>query len=481
MHEQPENASNSTRGANSSEMVIEGADLAARRAGLFAVALSSFLTAFLISSLNVALPVLQKEFQLNAILLGWVPMASLLASAMFVVPLGRISDIYGRRRIFMYGMIIFTASSLLCSLSGSVTSLIPFMVIQGIGGAMIFSTGIAIVTALYPADQRGRVLGMSVAAVYFGLSSGPFFGGLLTGYFGWRSVFLVILPLGLIIILAVSLRLKQDWKDAGGERFDFLGSIIYSLSLFLVVYGFSSLPSLRGFSLLGAGILTGVVFFLWESRIEMPILHVSLLKVNRIFAFSNLAALIHYSATSAVTFLLSLYLQTIRGLTPQQAGMILVCQPFIQAVLTPFAGRLSDKIEPRIVASIGMGLTGVGLLLLSLLTSHTSFPMILGNLSLLGLGFAFFASPNMNAIMSSLEKRFYGVGSGILATARMVGQAFSMGFTVLVFSLYLGRVQMTPDLYPLFLKSAKILFLFFAILCCGSIAASLARGNVRPS
>lgn len=455
--------------------------LSTRRVGLFAVALSSFLTAFLMSSLNVALPILQKEFQLNAILVGWVPMASLLASAMFVVPIGRIADIYGRRKIFLYGIVIFNVASLICGFSSSVASLIPFMVIQGIGAAMIFAASIPIVTALYPADQRGSVLGMIVAAVYFGLSSGPFFGGLLTGYLGWRSVFLVIIPFGFVIILAVSLRLKQEWTDARGERFDFFGSAVYSLSLFLIVFGFSSLPNLRGLLLLGAGIFSGVFFFQWESRIAMPILHVSLFKANRIFAFSNLAALIHYSATSAVTFLLSFYLQYIRGLTPQYAGMILVCQPFIQAVLTPFAGRLSDKIEPRIVASIGMGITGVSLLFLSLLTTTTPFPVILGNLSLLGLGFALFASPNMNAIMSSLEKRFYGVGSGILATARMIGQAFSMGFTVLVFALYLGRVQITPVLYPLFLQSAKMLFLFFAILCCGSIAASLARGNVRPT
>ena len=209
-------------------MVIEGADLAARRAGLFAVALSSFLTAFLISSLNVALPVLQKEFQLNAILLGWVPMASLLASAMFVVPLGRISDIYGRRRIFMYGMIIFTASSLLCSLSGSVTSLIPFMVIQGIGGAMIFGTNVAMLSSVFPPQERGRALGLNVAAVYIGGSAGPFLGGLLTQGAGWRSIFWVTAALALATLVVVLWKQRGEWRPARGEAFDPVGALLYS-------------------------------------------------------------------------------------------------------------------------------------------------------------------------------------------------------------------------------------------------------------
>jgi MFS family permease len=418
---------------------------------------------------------------MDAVLLSWVAMAGVLTSAMLVVPFGRLADIYGRRRLFMYGIAIFTLSCLFCGLAISPATLIASMVIQSIGAALIFSTSMAIVTALYPPDQRGKALGIAVAAVYFGLSSGPIFGGFLTGHLGWRSIFLVIVPMGLFVYLAVRLKLRQEWKEAQGEKFDFSGSVMYSVSLFLVIFGFSRLPGSMGLLLLGAGVVAGVLFFSREGKIAAPILHVSILKANRVFALSNLAALIHYSATSAVTFLMSLYLQYVRAMTPQHAGFILVCQPVLQAVITPFAGRLSDRIEPRIVSSVGMGITGLSLLLLSTLTDSTPIPVILGNLSLLGVGFALFSSPNTNAIMSSIDKRFYGVGSGIQATSRMVGQAFSMGFTMMVFAFFLGRAQISPALYPLFLKSAKILFLFFAVLCCGSISASLARGNIRPS
>jgi MFS family permease len=346
---------------------------------------------------------------------------------------------------------------------------------------MIFSTNMAIVTTLYPASQRGKALGITVATVYLGLSTGPFLGGLLTGYFGWRSIFFTVAPLGLLVFLLIRIKLRQEWLEARGEKFDLPGAVIYSASLFLVIYGFSLLPGSLGFLLLSVGIAGAVVFFWWENRAPAPILQIGFLKGNRVFAFSNLAALIHYSATSAVTFLMSLYLQYVRGMSPQHTGFILVCQPLVQAILTPFAGRLSDKVEPRIVASIGMGMTGLSLLSLSLLTDHTPFSVIIGNLSFLGIGFALFSSPNTNAIMSAIDKRYYGVGSGILATGRMIGQAFSMGFTMLVFVLILGRVQITPALYPLFLKAAKMLFLIFAVFCCASISASLARGKVRPS
>jgi MFS family permease len=455
--------------------------VSARRVGLAAASLSSFCTSFLISALNVALPALQREYRMDTVLLNWVAMVGILTSAMLVVPIGRLADIYGRKRIFTIGVGVFTSATLLSGLSFSPTTLILSIAVQAIGAAMIFSTNMAIVTAVYPAEQRGKALGITVATVYFGLSIGPFLGGILTGYLGWRSIFFAVVPLGFLVFLLIRLKLKQEWQEARGERFDLPGAIIYCLSLFLVIYGFSLLPGSLGFLLIGAGIVGGILFFSWENRAPAPILQIGFLRGNRVFALSNLAALIHYSATSAVTFLISLYLQYVRGMTPQHAGLILVCQPLVQAVLTPFAGKLSDRVEPRIVASIGMGLTGLSLLSLSLLTDHTPISMIIWNMSFLGLGFALFSSPNTNAIMSAIDKRYYGVGSGILATGRMIGQAFSMGFTMLVFVLVIGRVQITPALYPLFLKSAKILFVFFAILCCGSITASLARGKVRPS
>jgi len=408
-----------------------------------------------------------------------VATAYILAAVIFLVPFGRIADIYGRKKIFTCGILTYTIASLLSAISTSATMLISVRVLQGIGGAMIFSTGVAILTSVFPPQERGRVLGINAAAIYTGLSVGPFVGGLLTQYLGWRSIFWINVPLGLFIIALVYWKLKGEWAEARGEKFDVTGSIIYGLMLISIMYGFTLLPELTGTVLILAGALGIIAFIKWENKVEHPVLHIDLFRNSRVFALSNLAALINYSATFAVGFLLSLYLQYIKNLTPQNAGLVLVAAPVVQAISSPFAGRLSDKIEPRIVSSAGMGLTVIGLILFIFLDETTSLWFIIAGLIILGLGFAFFASPNTNAIMSSVNKRFYGVASATLATTRQLGMMFSMGMVMMIFALYLGRVQITPEYYPAFLSSVNMAFSISAALCFGGIFASLARGKVR--
>lgn len=431
------------------------------------------------SSVNVALPVIGAEFALNTMLLSWVPSSFLLSAAMFLVPCGRLADIYGRKKIFFAGAAVYTLFSLLSGLAPSGAALIAFRFLQGIGGAMIFGTGVAILTSVYPPRERGKALGINVAAVYTGLSLGPFAGGLLTHYTGWRSVFLANVPLGLLVLALVWLKLKGEWAEAKGEAFDFPGAAIYALLLVALMYGFSALPGPVGYILVVLGLAGGVAFALWEARTASPLLDVSLFRKNRVFALSNLAALIHYSATFAVGFLLSLYLQYIKGFTPDGAGTVLVAQPAVMALLSPFAGRLSDVIEPRVVASLGMGMTAAGLLMLTFLVPDTSLGLILAALLLLGLGFALFSSPNTNAVMGAVEKRYYGVASGILGTMRLVGQMLSMGLVMLIFALYLGKAHIRPANYHLFLAGVRTAFAVFGVLCALGVFASLARGNVR--
>jgi EmrB/QacA subfamily drug resistance transporter len=450
-----------------------------RRAALIAATFTSFLTPFMDSATNVALPAISREFSMDAVLLTWIRIAYLLAGAMFLVPFGKIADIYGRKRIYSYGVSIFTLAAFLIGLSTSSTMLIAVRVVQGFGSAMIFGTGVAILTSVFPPGERGRVLGINVAAVYIGLSLGPSIGGVLTEQLGWRSIFFVTVFVGLIALGFVIWQLRGEWAEAKGERFDLVGSVIYALALVALMVGVSQLPGVTGVGLMGLGILGLGIFGAWEVRAQYPVLHIDMLVTNRPFAFSNLAALINYSATSATTFLLSLYLQYIKALTPQQAGMVLVAQPVVQATLSPLAGRLSDRIEPRIVASIGMGFTALGLALLVLITDTTPLWSIVIRLILLGFGFALFSSPNMNAIMGSVERKFYGVASGMLGTMRLSGQMFSQGIATLLFAVYIGRVEITPQYYPLFLNSVKTAFAIFAVLCVGGIFASLARGKVR--
>jgi MFS family permease len=188
---------------------------------------------------------------------------------------------------------------------------------------------------------------------------------------------------------------------------------------------------------------------------------------------------LNYSATFGVTFLCSLYLQYIKGLSPKEAGLLLLAQPLVMAVLSPFAGRLSDRIEPRIVSSLGMALSTLGLSLCIFLNMQTKTPYFIACLMVLGTGFALFSSPNTNAVMSSVEKRFYGIASATLGTMRLTGQMFSMAVTMLIFALLIGRVQITPEHYPAFLKSMKIAFTCFTGLCFFGIFASLSRGRIR--
>jgi EmrB/QacA subfamily drug resistance transporter len=453
-----------------------------KRVTLLVVTLSTFLTPFDGSSVNVALPSIGKEFSMDAISLGWVSTAYLLASAMFLVPFGRVADILGRKKFFNLGILVFTAASFSMVLCRSGLMLICFRVLQGIGAAMIFGTGGALLTSVFPPQERGKAFGINAAAAYIGLSIGPFLGGLLTLNFGWRSIFLVNVPLGLIAIALVSVNLKGEWAEAKGEKFDLNGSLIYCVGLIAMMYGFAS------FSLLGAaissflvliGFLGIFIFIRWELKVESPILNVRLFRGNRAFAMSNLAALMNYSVTFAVTFFLSLYLQYIKKLDPQSAGSILVFQPIVMAVCSPFAGRLSDRIEPRIIASVGMAVTAAGLFLFAFLHAETALWLIVANLILLGLGFGLFSSPNTNAVMSSVEKKFYGVASGTLGTMRLTGQMFSMGIAMLIFALHIGHTQITPEYYGLFLRSMRSAFTFFAVVCVCGVFASLSRGKVH--
>ena len=446
---------------------------------LFATTTSAFLTPFMGSAVNVALPIIAKELSMTALAIGWVATAFLLAAAITLVPLGRLADIYGRKRIFLYGAGIFTAASLLCIWSSGQTFLIVMRAIQGIGGAMIFSTGTAMLVSAYPPGDRGKILGINIAAVYIGLTVGPFVGGLLTEHFGWRYIFVFTAFLGSIVIVLTTGMIKEEWVGAKGERFDLVGSLLYAIALFAIMYGVSLLPSPMAVLLIVLGLICFIFFVFRQLKIPSPLLNIRLFLDNKVFAFSNLAALINYLATFAVTFLLSLYLQHIKMLTPSQTGLVLVAEPIVQAFFSPLAGRLSDRYEPRIISSLGMALNVIGLIPLIFIHNDTSIHYILICLIILGIGFALFSSPNVNATMSSVENKFYGIASATLGTMRLVGQMLSMGITMLVFAIIIGNHAISETNSPLLLQSTKIIFIILTVICTAGILASLARGRVH--
>jgi EmrB/QacA subfamily drug resistance transporter len=446
---------------------------------LIITTLSSFMTPFMSSAINLALPSIGKEFSLNAVVLGWIATSFLLATAALLLPAGRLADIYGRTKLFKAGIAIYTIASLFCGLSFSGEVLIISRILQGIGGAMLFSTSTAILVSFFPFEERGKVLGINTAAVYTGLSSGPFLGGLITQHFGWRYIFFVNVLLGLLSLIIAFRKLKVEWAEAKGEKFDFTGSIAYGVTLIIIMYGFSILPKMFGTYLIILAVIGFYIFSRFELKVRNPVFNMNLFTSNKAFAFSNLAALINYSATFAVGFLLSFYLQYIKGYNPQTAGIILISQPVMMAVFSPISGKISDKTEPRIVASTGMIITTLGLFILIFLKADTSVIFIITSLVFLGFGFALFSSPNTNAVLSSVDKKFLGVAASTLSTMRITGQMFSMGVALLIISIFIGKSKITLENHNALMSGIGIAFILFTILCFAGIFASMARGRIR--
>ncbi len=448
-----------------------------KKSVLLVATFAAFLTPFMGSAVNLALPAIGKDLNADAISLGWVISSFILSSAIFLLPFGKLADIIGRKKIFTAGIILFTLSTFLIIFTGSITSLIVFRVCQGISSAMIFGTSLAIITSVFPQGERGRAMGINITAVYFGLSSGPIIGGVLTQYFGWRSIFAFLVPFGLLSLYLIFKKMKTEWAEAHGEKFDWKGSLVYGVSLFSFMYGFSKLPSASGWIFLSGGVILAGIFLLIEKKTDNPVFDVRLILRNRVFAFSGMAALIHYSATSATGFFISLYLQYLKDLDARSAGLIMISQPVAMTILSPIAGKLSDRINPGVIASAGMGLTATGLIMLCFINSTTPTYLIVLLLLMMGIGFGLFSSPNSNAIMSSVEKRHLGVASGVVGTMRMIGQMMSMGIAMMLIAVYIGKNTINPETYPGLISAMRTGFIIFSILSVFGIFASLARNK----
>lgn len=441
--------------------------------------ITAFMTAFMGSALNVALPIIGKDFEASAVAVSWISTIYLLTTAAILIPVGKLADTYGRTKFFKIGIFLFLTGTLLCGFAAGEVQLLIFRAFQGLGSAMIFSCSTAILVSSYPPNERGKVIGINTAAVYTGLSSGPFLGGLITDYFGWRLIFHSTTVIGIILLILTAVFLKFEWKEPSAGKFDLGGALIQILGILIIMLGISFLPGIYGFVMIPIGILLITWFYFHEQKTINPLLDVSLFKKNRTFTLSNAAALINYSATFAISFLMSFYLQSIKEMTPKEAGIILITQPIVQALFSPLAGRLSDKHEPRLVSSIGMTIITVGLIVFCFLSPSFSFIIIIINLAMLGFGFALFSSPNASAIMGSVEKNFYGVASSTLASMRLIGQMLSMGIVIVIFTVFIGKAQITAANQQNFLTSTHVAFSLFTVLCVVGIFASLARGKIH--
>jgi MFS family permease len=412
---------------------------------------------------------------MNAVTLSLVVTAYLLPCAMFQMPAARLGDLFGRKKIYLAGVFIFSVFSLLSGLAWSAHSLLIFRVLTAVGASMMFGTAMAILVMLFPPEKRGRMLGLSGAIVYFALASGPFFGGLLAHYFGWRSIFYLCFVVGFMAMLALGLALREEWKEAEGESFDGIGAVLFALAVFGIIYGFSLLPNLQSWILLILGAVFAIAFVVYELRVKVPMFNLDLLRFNKPFRMSSIAAMINYTLTAASTFLLSLYLQYVRGLNAQEAGLLLMLQPIAQTVFSVWAGRLSDKIDPSKIATIGMAVVGVALAFLCFLSETTAWWMLAAVLVIFGIGFGAFSPSNTVMIMGSVDKKYYGSASAVTGTARLIGSSLSVGIATLSIHIYLGTASLSAAYHDEFMSSLHLTCAVSLALCVIGVWVSAQR------
>jgi MFS family permease len=372
-------------------------------------------------------------------------------------------------------------SALLLTVAPNPAVLLGLRALQGVGSALLFCTATALLVSTFPARQRGRVLGQNVAAVYLGLTLGPPIGGLLVQAFGWRSIFLASAGLGFAALALVHSMVSTEHGRIG-QQLDLVGAALYGAALLTLAGAVPLFPRIEALALLLAGTAGLAVFARRDARSPHPLIDSGLFRGNRVFVFSNLAALIHYAATFAVGFLLSLYLQHLKALSARDAGLLLLAQPLVMVLASPIAGWASDHLQPRGVASLGMAVTAAGLGALCFISRETSLPFVVAVQAVVGLGFALFSSPNTNAVMSSVAAPAYGVAAAILNTMRLIGNVLSMGLVTVIMAFHLGQSPLTPEVYPQFERAMRTAFPILVALCVAGVFASLARGNVvRPA
>lgn len=447
---------------------------------LLAVGIGTFMSALDSSVVNVILPVIRDYFHDDTAAVEWVVVIYLLVVSGLLLTFGRLGDLRGNKRIYLTGFLFFLGASALCGLASSTEMLVISRGLQALGAAMLFANSPAILTKSFPAAQRGQALGMQATMTYLGLTAGPSLGGWLAQTYGWRAVFYINVPIGILAFILSLVNIPAEKIENRTERFDVPGAALFSAGLVLLMFGLNQgsswgwgSPAVIG-SLAGAAALLGV--FLWvEARSPAPMLDLSLFGI-RVFSASTASAVLNYICMYHILFLMPFYLLQGRGLSPAQAGLLLTAQPIVMALAAPISGSLSDRIGSRLLAPLGMGILAAGLLLLSFIGPQTPYPVIALYLAVAGLGTGIFISPNTSALMGSAPRQRQGIASGILATARNVGMVLGVGLAGAVLTSH--TVQ--PGAEGLFAGIATG-FRVAAVLTVAGVFVALLRGGTTAS
>ncbi len=452
---------------------------------LFSVALGTFMSALDASVVNVANPVIRAHFNVPLAEEQWVVTAYLIVVSSVLLFFGRLSDLYGQKRLYVTGFAVFTLGSALCSLSSSIGMLIGFRVAQALGAGMMFSTNSAIITHNVPPEKRGRSFCVSAMAVAVALSTGPVLGGALTDVLGWQSIFYINVPIGAAGI-ALALRYIPADRHKPAVPMDIPGSVMIFAALFMLLLALDQLSAgidaLTFVLLTAGGLMIAAFFIVFEKRTKHPILNLKLFRI-RVFSASLSAATLNYMAQYVMVFLVPFYLQTVRLYTPAVSGLLYMPMPLAALLTAPLAGIAADRADTRLLSSAGMGIMAAGLFLLSRLQTDTPNGYIVMAMAVTGLGSGLFQTPNNSAVMSSVPADSRGVASGMLATARNVGMVMGVGLSSALFALFAGNTPGTESVTGMiaqkesFIGALHVTFLFASGLAAAAMAASLTKGR----
>ncbi|NDV19376.1 MFS transporter [Pseudodesulfovibrio sp. JC047] len=430
-----------------------------RTAGLWAITITQFSLVFMLSSVAVAVPSLGKEFGATAAQLGLVESGYIAAVTMLLFPVTRLADMTGRGFIFAMGMAVFTTISLILPLSESIEQFILLRVFQGAGGAMMVTTGLAILADLFTGQKRSMALGIASAGIYVGLSAGPWLGGIIASAMGWRAIFYIsAIPCFLCLVVTI-FALPVKPKRTPCPPFDWGGAILIAIGMVMLSQGGSLFDTTAGKIMLSVGIIALIAFVLWEKHVKAPLLDMTLIQTNHSFALGSMVQFISYASTFGVTFLLSLYLQIAQGMTPGQAGTILMAQPLMQTLFSPISGKLCQRWAAHHIATVGMLLATAGLGAAIFVGDQATLWHILAILGLCGSGSAIFATANTAVIMGAVEKEHYGIASAMVAGMRTTGMTISLVFISAVLASMVGPSDLHTESAPLFIKAMHLSFI----------------------
>lgn len=424
--------------------------------------LATFYGAYMGNVTPVALPKMAEIFGLSNIMQNWVTNIFLLTMGVLAIPLGKLCSRYGVKKTFIYSVILMLIGSIGTPLSHTIPELLIFRVIQGIGGAGLCVDSMLIIAEAISPEKRGQALGITVSCTYIGIALAPVLGGSLTYNFGWESIFWVMIPF-ILLNLILLFTIKEEWFKYQNEKFDLKGSIVFAIGILLLIYGFSIFNTTIGFIITVAGVLLLILFGKIELNSKYPAYDIKLYK-NKKFLSSNIASILSYIATFVVTTIVNYNFQYVRGFDSQLSGLILITFPLLMAIVAPAAGKLSDRIDPQKIATIGMIIVTVGLILLVPLDKDTSIVIVLVSLALQGIGYGLFASPNINTIMSSVPPKDTPMASSAVATIRILGQTLSTGILTVIFAIMMGNVIIQPSNYPQLISCSQITLLIITII-----------------